>query len=282
MKLFFTLLGVALLLSVLSCQNNPLEKDAASLSDSASITGLTGDSVKLVKTASIHFKVKDVEQSTRTVSAMAQQAGGMIFHQTLQSIEGERKELKLSSDSLLVITAYTPHADITARIPSQHLEAFVYSMADLGYYTNSSKIDIDDKSLIYLENGLKQQSRVRSLSKPNAGNTKAVSTLQTIAINDQVIEQGISNRAIDADVHYSTVNLSLFQNPLVRKETIANYYITDYSLPFSKRVSNSLAAGWEYFLNFILVVCHLWMFIVSGLFLWISYRYWQQKRKIVL
>lgn len=41
-----------------------------SLSDSTSASGLTGDSVKLVKTAGISFKVKDVEKSTMEVKRM--------------------------------------------------------------------------------------------------------------------------------------------------------------------------------------------------------------------
>jgi hypothetical protein len=283
MKPLLSLTAVGIFTFLISCQNNADEKQAvAALTDSTSLTGLTGDAVKLVKTASIHFKVNDVEQSARTVSRIAQQLGGMIYHQNLESIEGQRKELKVSSDSLMVITAYTPQADITARIPSQNLEAFMYSMADLGYYTNNSKMDIADKSLTYLENALKQKNRIEALSRPTPIKTKAVSTLQAIALKDEVIAQGINNRAIDADVDYSTVNLSLFQNPLVRKETIANYYISGYTLPFHKRWANAMREGWAYFLNFLLMVTHLWVFIVVALLFWISYRYWQQKRKLIL
>ena len=181
MKRLLTLWGICMLLSTLSCQNNQSENTAA-LSDSISISGMAGDAVKLVKTAAINFKVRDVEQSVRSVSVKARQLDGMIFHQNLESVEGERKELKISSDSLMIITAYTPHADILARIPSSSLEAFLYSMADLGYYTTNSRLDIVDKSLTYLQNGLKQKNRMDVLSRPNALKIKAGSTLQAIAV----------------------------------------------------------------------------------------------------
>jgi hypothetical protein len=178
--------------------------------------------------------------------------------------------------------AYTPQADITARIPSENLEEFLYGITDLGYYTDSRKMDIEDKSLTYLENSLKQNNRVEELTRPVTLKRKGTSALQTIALKDEVIEQGISNRAINADVNYSTVSLSLFQNPLVRKEFIANYYITDYNLPFSKRWSDAIYDGWEYFLNFLLIITHLWVFILSALIIWVFYRYFQQKRKLIL
>jgi hypothetical protein len=205
----------------------------------------------------------------------------MIFHLNLQSTEGERKELKLSADSLLVITTYTPNADITARVPSVNLEAFLYRMADLGYYTSGSTMDIDDRSLVYLENTLKQKNRQEVLAGPITANRKGATTLQTIALKDEMIEQDMTNRAINADVAYSTVRLFLFQNPLVRKETIANYYISGYELPFVKRWTTAVREGWSYFLQFLLTLTYLWAFILFALLIWIFYRYGLQKKKAI-
>ena len=283
MKPLLSLAAMLVLTFLVSCQSSTDEKNTiTALTDSASITGLTGDSVKLVKPAAVNFKVKDVESGTRAVSALAQKAGGMIFHQNMEAAEGEKKELKISSDSLMVITAYTPQADITARIPSEHLEEFLYSITDLGYYTGSRTMDIQDKSLAYLENSLKQKNRVEELARPVTIKRKTASTLQTIALKDEVIEQGISNRAINADVKYSTVSLNLFQNPLVRKEIIANHYISGYNLPFSTRWTNALYDGWEYFLNFLLVLTHLWVFILSAVIICVFYRYYQQRRRLIM
>jgi hypothetical protein len=269
-----------LCLTICSCQNNTGEKDIVnSLTDTTSITGLTGDSVKLVKTASIDVKVKDVEKAGWGVSALAQQLGGKVFHQQLETMEGERKELKLSDDSLMVITAYTPRAAITVRVPSENLELFLHNITELGYYTNRSQLDIDDKSLVFLENNLKQKNRQGEISKPRNG-AQDLSSLASINVKDAMIEQGITNRSIDADVHYSLVNVSLFQNSLVRKEVIANYILSGYELPFSKRLLNAIGNGWEMFLSFILFLAHFWMFLLGAGIAWITYRYIQQARKM--
>jgi hypothetical protein len=271
----------ALFIIICGCQNNAGENDTAkALTDSTSVSGLSGDSVKLVKTASIDFKVKDVEKAGWGVSALAQQLDGKIYHQQLETIEGERKELKISGDSLMVITAYTPHAAITVRVPSEHLELFLHNIAELGYYTSSSQLDIEDKSLAFLANALKQKNRQGELSKP--GNTaRDLASMQSIKVKDDMIGQGIANRAIDADVDYSLVNISLFQNALVRKEVIANYILTGYELPFHKRLLNTIGSGWEMFLSFVLFLAHFWMFLLAAGITWITYRYLQQNRKML-
>jgi hypothetical protein len=256
--------------------SNEKYKDVA-LADTTSITGMTGNDVKLVKTAAINFKVKDVEEATRSVSALAQKSGGMIFNQSLESIENETKELKLSADSLLVITSSTPHSDITARVPSENLEEFLYSVADLGYYTSTSRLSIDDKSLDYLDNVLKQKNRKEIISTPGIKTTTG-SRSQTLGIKDEIVDRYIENRMIDADAKYSVVNLSLFQNPVVRKEVIANYVMSDYQLSFGKRMGDALSNGWQYFLALAVMLANIWVFILAVLLGYFGFRYFQKKK----
>jgi hypothetical protein len=257
-----------------------MQREIATLSDTTSITGMTGNDVKLVKTAAINFKVKDVEDATRSVSALARKSGGMIFDQSLESVENERKELKLSIDSLLVITSTTPHSDITARVPSENLEAFLYSVADLGYYTANSRLSIDDKSLDYLDNVLKQKNRKEVLASPVKTTTGSRS--QALEIKDGITDRYIGNRMIDADVNFSVVNLSLFQNPVVRKEVIANYVMSDYQLSFGHRLGNALHDGWQYFLAFLIVLADIWVFILAGVLGYTGYRYFHKKKLAIL
>lgn len=279
-------MAICLLAVLFSCQNNGENKDISDLSrsinDSLSVTGLTADSVKLVKTAATDIKVRDVEQSVRAVSVLAQKSGGMLTLQHLEAVEQGRRELKLSADSLLVITAVAPRANITARIPSGNLEAFLFGVADLGYFTGSSHLQVDDKSLLYLENALKQKNRADVLTQPAGKRRSTATTLQAIAVKDEAIEQNMANRTIDAEVNYSTVNLTLFQNPVVRKEVIANTNIEGYQPPFGRRLGNALADGWQYFLSFVVAVAHLWLFILSGCIVYAGYKYRVQKRKLKL
>jgi ribosomal protein L12E/L44/L45/RPP1/RPP2 len=245
--------------------------------DSANIAGVPPGEVKLVKTAAINFKVKNVEQSIRSVSSLVKSFGGMIYSQDLQAEENDRKELKMSPDSLLVISSYTPRAELTLRVPSEHLEEFMFNAADLGYFTQSNNLNIDDKSLSYLENALKEKNRKEVLAQGLVKRNTAATAGKTIEIKDDVIDKIIENRTIDAEAKFSLVNISLFQNPLVRKEIIANYVISDYQLPVSQKFADALKAGWQYFLALLLLLTHLWVFILLATILIFIYR----KNKII-
>jgi hypothetical protein len=279
MKHPILLLTLITSLFLLSCNNANNKEISSALTDTISFTGLAGDSVKLVKTAAINFKVKDVEQSIREISNLSRQYGGMLVHQNFESVEGERNELKRSSDSLLVITSFTPKADVTVRVPSEQLEDFIFHITQLGYLTVASQIDVNDKSLSYLQNFLKQQNRNDVLSQASKKGEK-VNKVATIDLRDEAIEKQIANRAIDADVNYSTVNVNIFQNPLIKKEIVANYVISDYRLPFSQRLVISISAGWYSFLAFVLAVVHLWMFLVLAILAYTLYKYLLKNRKL--
>lgn len=277
MKPFPALYIIVLAILFVGCRNSANQDFKTSSNDSISYTGPTTDSLKLVKSAALNFKVKNVEQGARQISSLVRQFSGMVYHQDLQSIEEGRKELPLSHDSLLVITTISPRAEMTVRVPSQNLESFLDGAADLGYFTGSSTLHIDDKSLAYLDNKLKQKNRVETLvSKVPAKGILAAE--KTIAIKDEAVDKYIQNKTIDADVAYSVVRLSLFQNAVVRKETIANYVLSGYELPFKERLINSLHSGWDAFLNFFLALANLWAFLLLGLLVYALCRIVQKRR----
>jgi hypothetical protein len=282
MKPALFLLSLLLFTILFSCQHSTQQADNPFvIGDTLSVTGLSGDSAKLVKTASLNIKVQDVTQSIRAVSSLTKSFSGMIHDQSLEMAEREKKELKRSEDSLLIIATIVPHASIAVRMPSEHLEAFMFGVADLGYFTGSSNLHIDDKSLVYLENALKQKNRTEVLTMQGIQKSSSSKNLQVIQLQDEAIEQQIANRAIDADVRYSTINLQLFQNPVVRRDVIANYNLADYRLPFATLLRNALYDGWQYFLAFVLVLANLWMFLLGSIVILVFYRYFKQKGKLI-
>ena len=280
MKSIFVLLSALCCFFLLSCDASFENRDLSSIaSDSVSITGFTGDSVKLVKTAGIQFKVKDVHEGSKAISELAKELEGMITHLNIESREEQTKKLKVSNDTLMQVSIYSTNANITARIPSKSLEAFLFYVSDIGYFTSSTKMDIDDKSLHYLATHLKEENRMQFLNSVGNKNVKGKASFGLIETKDEAIDGEIAKRQIDADVRYSVVHLNLYQNPLVRKEMIANDSIDDYTLSFSKNLGNAFVAGWEIFLNLLLAIVHLWMFIVVGLLTWFLIKFYRYSRR---
>jgi hypothetical protein len=277
MRKFFA--GIFILFFFQACQNNGGDHklDREPLSDSVSIYGVNEEDVKLVKKGSIELKVKNVEASMRAVSHAAKDLGGAVFHQNMHAEESSRTERKLSQDSLLVISSIIPHADITARVPSHQLEAFLYAVADLGYFTRNSQLNIEDKSLEYLHNFLKQRNRKEVLTA-NAALGKKPAGLQTIQTKDEIAAQQITNRIIDGEAAYSLVNLSLFQNPIISREVVSNSDLSAYQLSFSRRLGQALEDGWVAFLNLVVALAHVWVLLLVAVGLYVFYRvYWKGK-----
>lgn len=265
-----------------SCQNtskesvNALADVSVAEGKQESVSDFTGDTVKLVKTGAIRIKVKNVEQSAKELSVLTDRYDGMVFNKSYNALEGDREEFKISTDSLLQVSTYTPQADISIRVPSEKLEQFLFDVADRGYFTGSSSLNIDDKSLAYLENILKQKNRTDVLNeRPPV--SKAPSSLNKIDIKDQVTEQQILNRRIDKDVKYSLVTLNLYQNTFIKKEVIANYNIADYKGSFGVRFRNAVSDGWHSFLGLVIIFANLWVFILLLIIAWLIYKVWFRK-----
>ena len=282
MKALYCLYILSFSLFIFSCNNSAIkqQEEVVALSDTTSVNGFNGDEVKLVKTAGLHCKVHDVEKSTRAVSAIAQQFDGMVFNLSMEYEETGRNELPLSADSLVIVTVATPQVNMTIRMPSQNLEAFMYGVADIGYFTRSSTLNIDDRSLQYLENNLKQQSRTAVITGSSLRRDKSFTHTRAIQVKDDVIDKQLANKSIDAQVNYSTVSLTLYQNQVIRKEVVANYAVADYQLPFSQRLGNAISNGWQMFQSFLLVLAHLWMFVFITAGGYFYYRFLQHKRKL--
>ncbi len=282
MKTLFACILPFLLLFVFSCNrsDSKYEKLAAPYSDKDKSD--ISDSLRLVKTAKIEFRVKDVSQTAIEISTLAKQLNGMVFHLSETSAVSESNEFRISKDSFSIVQAYTAKADMTVRVPAEHLEQFVYRVAELGYHTDLLQLDIDDRSLGYLENSLKQQNRKALLTVPYTNSKKSFSDQSVLSVRDDITDRQISNKAIDTDVKYSLVGLHFIQHPVVRKETVADHHVSQYNLPFALQLKNALNQGWQIFTVFLIVIAHLWIFILTGIAGFFIYRFYKQKRKVAV
>ncbi len=267
---------------LMACNSNKMERaDSGSSADSVStaFTPMMPDSVKLVKTAGIDFKVKDVYKSSRLISEKARFMGGMVTHQNIESVQKKEKSMRISGDSVLTVSAYTTQADLIVKVPSSQLEEFMQEVSSIATFVYSSKLDIDDKSIDYLASSLKQKSRQELLSLAKKKTIKSNEAASLIDKEDERIDQIINNKRIDTDVRYSSIQLNLSQPPVIRKEIVANEELSAYNLPFFHRLGNALVNGWELFLSLIIGVTNLWMLIILGLVSWFAFRLYKQKRK---
>ena len=286
MRTLTSTLGLSIALCISSCSSNKHEQSADYMSaDSAavqaeSVANLPQQDAKLVKTASMDFKVKDVYQSSARISEAAVGLGGLVTHHDINSSLDNSKSIPLSNDSSLIVSSYVTHAEMYVRVPSAKLEEFMRQVASQATFINKSNLDIDDRSIDYLAQTLKQQSRQKIVgSQVEKNNLKTKDALTLADEQDKIINQKTNNLYTDAAVKYSMVQLSFLQNAYIRKESIANNDLNSYQSPFYKRLGDALVLGCIYFGDLLVGIAHLWAFILLGILGWLSFRFYKGKKK---
>jgi hypothetical protein len=256
---------------------NNQNQSSSSATDSA-ITDSGQLATKLVKTAGINFKVKDVQQTSEHISALTKQYGGMVMHHQIQSVAGQNRDVHVSNDSLMRISAYSTQAEMTVKVPSNKLEDFMAQVRRLGIYINSSRMDIEDRTLDYLSSRLKLKDRQELVAQQKKGKIKIKDPANVLLLKDDMVDQQISNMRTDDAVKFSIVNLSFYQNSTILKEMISNDDPTAYNIPWFQRIGLAFASGWAIFVDVLIVVVNLWVFILAVLGIWLGWRYYQKHK----
>ncbi|RFZ81640.1 DUF4349 domain-containing protein [Mucilaginibacter terrenus] len=243
--------------------------------DSATADTAAADSAaiaKLVKTADISFKVKNVQQTGDTISALTARIGGMVMHHQMTSSVNNSEDIHVSGDSLMRVSAFSTSADMTVKVPSARLQEFMTKISHMGLYVTRRQMDIEDKSLDYLSTKLKLQSRKELVAQQKSGKVTIKDPQKVLWLKDDMTDGQIENQQIDQNVRYSNVSLAFFQSNTILKEMIANDDPSAYQLPFFKRLLMALANGWTIFVELILGLAYLWVLILAGVGLWIGYK----------
>ncbi len=80
---------------------------------------------KLVKTAGVRFKVKNVQQTAEQITKLTVSANGMVMHHQMGSMAGRSLDVRISDDSVMRVTSFNTTAEMTVKIPSSKLEDFM-------------------------------------------------------------------------------------------------------------------------------------------------------------
>jgi hypothetical protein len=235
---------------------------------------------KLVKTADIRFKVKNVQQTAEHIVALTTSMDGMVMHHQTGSTADRSNDIRISDDSIMRVTSFNTTADMTVKIPSTKLEEFMDQVSRMGIYVNNRSMDISDKSLDYLSATLKLKSRTELIDQQKKGKVIIKKPEDVLNLKDDMIDQQIGNRQIDDAVKNSIVTLSFFQSNTINKEIIANDDPSAYNPAFFKRLSIAIENGWSLFVDVIVGLANIWVFIFAGIGVWMLIRYY--KRRILI
>jgi hypothetical protein len=253
--------------------NNSSTADTIARSDSTIAT-------KLVKTAEMHFKVKNVQQTGEHIVTLVTGYNGMVMHHKMGSTADRSQDIRISNDSVMRITSFTTNAEIIVKIPTAKLEDFMSQVAHMGIYVNTWGMDITDKSLDYLSSQLKLKNRNELVSQQKKGKIVIKNPADVLLLKDDQVDEQISNRGIDDAVKNSVVSLSFYESNTINKEIIANDNPAAYNLSFFKRLIMAMANGWNIFVDVIIGIANLWVFILAGGCIWIFIAYYKTRKLV--
>jgi Domain of unknown function (DUF4349) len=242
----------------------------------------TSSQPKLVKTADMRFKVKNVQKTSEKITALTDSLNGMVIHHHMESVAEKSLDIRVSDDSVMRVSSFNSIADITVKIPSVKIEAFMNKVTQMGIYVNNRNMDITDKSLDYLSAQLKLKNRTEIVNQQKTGKVIIKNPANVLQLKDDMVDQQVNNKVIDDEVKNSIVMLSFYQSNSINKEIIANDDPEAYNLPFFKRLGRAIENGWEVFVDVVIALTNLWVFILAGLGAWLIFRNYKSKKPAAL
>ncbi len=280
MKMSNLMLLLAVLCLFAACKGRGSYESELSkqIADSASAISSDSAGAKLVKTAQVDMKVKDAAKvSEEIVQLTTANYHGIVMNHHLQSEELRSEDMKLSVDSLQRVTVYHTTATMTVRVPPAALNHFMSDVSKLGLHVNIRRMDIEDKTFDYLTSQLYQNNRKELVEQQKEGKVKFKDPTAILRVSDDLADEKVNNMRVDHAVQYSVVDLILSQNNTVSIEHIANDDPAVYQIPFLQRMAFALSNGWSMFADCVIALANLWVFLVLGVILWFTFKYYKIK-----
>jgi hypothetical protein len=195
----------------------------------------------------------------------------------MQSEKADGRDIRISADSVRKISVYNKTADMTVRVPSEKLEDFMNQISRMSILTVTRKMNIEDKSFDYISTRMKVQNRKEWVAGQDKLKATANNYDATLAVKDNIVDEKINNLKTDADVKYSVVVLSFFQNKTITKEIVTNDDPSAYQPPFFNRLLMSLSNGLDMFSEFLLVIANLWVLVLVAIAGWFGFKTYKRK-----
>lgn len=275
------IIAIAIILTIFGCNSN--KNDEAKELRIADEAVSTLAEPKIIKTADMRFRVKNVQNTKEQLSQTIKAQGGTVAEFSIESVIQETQKVKQSVDSVKEITAYRTEGYLVAKVPSEKLDDFTNTTAKMAVFVDNQSMKMDDQSLTYLSNKSKAGNRLDAVDQIGKLAAKKSSNVETaLNIKDDYVDKRIQNLSIDSKVKYSTITLNFYQDNTIKTAVIANDKVNDYKPDFGNRLWLAIVNGWTIFREIILALSNLWMLILVGIGIYFIARHFIRKNKPAL
>lgn len=219
----------------------------------------TGISKKIIKNGNMMIDVGDIKSAQEKVQNLVKSNKGYIQNENYSNNERETT------------------VSMEIRIPNQNFDSLINSFSDgIGSITQKN-IRVEDVTEEYTDVSIRLKNKLTYLEKYRDLLKRSASTKDLLEIQEKIrgLEEEIESsegrlRYIDDQVNYSTLDLTL------TKEKPRNTVTS--KIGFGSRFVDSIANGWNIFVNFLLEIVSFWPFLFIIPLIIFLFKKWRKNR----
>ncbi|CAL1519315.1 DUF4349 domain-containing protein [Chitinophaga sp. MM2321] len=237
------------------------------------MSSLLSPSRKRVRSADVRCRVTNVFTATSRLEQIVTAVGGVVASSTLQNEYVHRHELPYTTDSLKKVQLYTPVANLTLRVPVQHLDSVVHTLTSMAGFIDHRLLTDEDMTLSYLSNSLKNNKDNQRAGKiaPDKKTTALDIAKYEDQKNENVIDRQMVNLGIQDKVAYSTFTVQLFQPEVADIQIVVNpVHLTRSG--FGTEILTAAHDGGTLLRNILITLVQIWPFWIAAAFGWFAYK----------
>jgi len=222
---------------------------------------------QFIRTANAQFRVKDVYRSALVIEDVVAAHGGFVVKNDINA-EIDKTQSRPSGDGKVIeLATYTVHGNLQVRVPSARTQAFLRAIVDQIEFLDRRNFQAADAQFELLRQQLAQsrhQAAQQALGEAVADGGKLGQKAEAIAARTDAQssrdEARIAQKTFEDQVAFSTIDLSMYQPPRIRRsERIDVDAVLRSDGPgFFARAGHSLSVGWYGLLNLVLALIQVW------------------------
>jgi hypothetical protein len=221
----------------------------------------TPENLKIIKSASARYKVKDVKIATDQIRAIALKYDAYI------------------SDLRFENNLYQKQNRFTIKVPQQHFDIVMDSIGKVVEFVEYENITTKDVTEEYIDlqgrlaTKLEVKKRYEEILRKNARTVEEIlNTEEKLRVLQEEIESAQGRlKYLSNKVAYSTIQIDLFETVEYTEEP------SSYKKSFGDKSKDALSFGWKMIESIVLFFIHIWPLLLLGIILVIVLKRWLKK-----
>ncbi len=241
----------------------------------SSAASYTDSERKFVRTAGANFMVKDVYASALAIEDVAAGLNGFVTRNDIRTETKNVERHPISEGKILEVTSYTVQGALTIRVPSNKTQEFLRGIIGQVVFLDQRSFSAHDAQFDMLRKLLeyrREQETQEELGQATREGGRLLQKADVIegrkqarAARDEAL---VERKEFDDKVAYSTIELTLYQTPMVRQSELQDIEsVFRKNRPgFFARVGESMHNGWESTLDLLVGLAGGWpLWLLLGL-----------------